>query len=146
MTARKPREDPPRIYGYLEIAEQLEAHLGVRPALSTLRAAATRAGSALDYPPRVTAGMPPPLTPRTLPARFDADAIDRWIRRHPWRAQQQRLTALTAAAATNQPQQLEGAVAAARDAGVSWTAITTALRGGGWPYSRARTHQLFRDL
>jgi len=145
MTARKPREDPARIYGYLEIAHQLEKHLGVRPALSTLRTAATRAATDVDYPPRITAGMPPPLTPRTLPARFDADAVDRWIRRHPWRTQQQRLADLTTAATGDQPH-LEAAVAAARDAGASWTAITTALHAGGWRYSRTRTHQLFRDL
>lgn len=122
---------PERVYGYVQIADRIHEELGIRPALSTLRAGAARKGLAVDYPPRITAGMPAPLPPRTHPARFDADVI----RNHPWRTQRERLDVLTHTASRD-TEGLRRTVADARAAGGSWSAITTALRAGGWPHAR----------
>jgi hypothetical protein len=133
-------------YTYAALADRVEAVLGTRPALSTLRTAATRAALGWDYPPRVTAGMPSPL-PSTPPAptRFDASQIEIWLASHPWKRQHQALEQITEIAAGPQAP-LRAAVAAARASGASWTAITDALNAGGWPHSRAWAYKTFRDL
>lgn len=145
VTQKKPHHDPGPVYSYGQLADRIEQELGVRPALSTLRAAAARASSARDYPPRITAGMPAPLPPRTHPARFAVTEVDSWLRHHPWRVQQERLAILTRAVPRG-PARVKEAVVKARAAGASWTAVTAALQAGGWPYGRAHTHQLFRNL
>lgn len=142
----RPRRDPSATYDYPQLAERIEAVLGVRPALSTLRTATARATRAQDYPPRITAGMPAPLQPRTSPARFRAEDIESWLQTHPWRLQKQALMELTAAAATLDEAAATQAVAAARVAGASWSAVTEALQRGGWTIRRARVYQLFREM
>src|SRR5918996_563282 len=75
-----------RHLSYVEVADRIDEALGVRPALSTLRAAAadSRRGTSRT---RVTTGMPAPITPPRpgIPTEFSATAVDRWLAKHPWR-------------------------------------------------------------
>lgn len=141
-----PREDP--TYGYPQLAARIEEVLGVRPALSTLRTAGARADRGLVWsPPRITAGMPRPLpSSPPAPARFRVDDVEAWLETHPWRVQEQALEKVTTACAAGGQPQLRAAVRQAREVGASWSAVTGALRAGGWPHGRAWTHRLFRDL
>ena len=135
MTKPKPRQDPQRTYGYLELADLIEQQLGIRPSLSTLRSAAARpADPALSA--RLTTGMPQPLPPHTKPARFDADAIDDWLAHHPL---------LTTAVGHDDTNAIPHAVTQARKAGASWSAITTALQAGGWPHGRTWAYRIYKD-
>lgn len=138
------RETP--TYSYPDLADRIAEVLGTRPALSTLRSASAREQRPLDYPPRLTAGMPRPI-PSTppAPARFRIREVEQWLATHPWVRQRAALDDVTAAAAGTE-EQLQAAVAQARAAGASWTALTAALQAGGWPHGRAWTHRLFRDL
>jgi hypothetical protein len=135
--------EPPRRLTYALLADRIEAELGVRPALSTLRAAA--ADSNRGNPgTRLTAGMPAPL--KTPDARgrtqFSAAAVDRWLARHPRRRirrEQDRLAATPAA-------QRARAVAHARAAGLSWAHIATALgEADARTYSRQWAQQRYRQ-
>jgi len=147
MTKPKPRQDPQRTYGYLELADLIEQQLGIRPSLSTLRSAAARpADPALSA--RLTTGMPQPLPPHTKPARFDADAIDDWLDHHPMlthRIRDQRLHDLTTAVGHSDTNAIPHAVTQARKAGASWSAITTALQAGGWPHGRTWAYRIYKD-
>lgn len=120
----------PATYSYADIADRLEQTLGVRPAISTLRAAAAATHRTANLHPRhdrITAAMPAPLTSPAAgePARFDAGQIEHWIARHPrllkQRAQQHATQALRRGEA-----ELD-VVIEARANGLSWASIATIL-------------------
>ena len=115
-----------RTYTYRQLAERIETELGVRPSLSTLRAAGAeqRRTTAARTNPRLTSGMPPKL-PGPGPARFDAGAVDAWLDQHPrrrWAASM--ASAQEALAAGVSEQQV---VHQARAEGLSWRHITEVL-------------------
>jgi len=139
-----------RVYTYPQVVDRIEEELGVRPSLSSLRAAAAegnRRGRRGGIP-RLTMGMPAP-EPRpsaTAVVHFSRTAIDSWLRSHPRRRYEAAVQAVTAAAAGPQ-RRLETAVRRARAVGVSWTDITSALTAGSaTPASRAWTHRRFSHL
>lgn len=139
-----------RVYTYPQVADRIEEELGVRPSLSSLRAAAAegrRSGHRSGIP-RLTMGMPDP-EPRasaTAAVHFSGSAIDAWLRRHPRRRYQAATQTVTAAASGPQ-RKLETAIRRARAVGVSWTDITKALSAGSaTPASRAWTHRRFSHL
>lgn len=115
-------------YRYPDVAARIEAVLGVRPSLTTLRAAAaeqTRTGLRPGHE-RITAGLPRPLpTPPGVAAEFDQAAIEEWLADHP---RLRRARAAAAAAAAIAAGDVETAVVAqARAAGVSWARIVEIL-------------------
>lgn len=128
---------------YSQVADRIEAALGVRPAPSTLRAAAadnSRGGTRI----RVTAGMPAPVPPHpggNDPPRFDATAIDRWLADHPRLKRSRSRQRLVAAPAGRREQ----AVARAVREGLSWQVIAGALgEADGASYSRQGVHARYR--
>lgn len=126
----------PRTYTYAELAERIESILGVRPAPSTLRAAAAEARRtpANQSRPRLTMGMPLPLSdsPPGKPVRFSAAETEEWLAQHPWREWTAvRDSLVQSAAAATAPEQLEKAVAEARTGGMSWRQITEVLNAHG---------------
>lgn len=109
---------------YVEVADRMEEALGVRPALSTLRAAAADSRRGTERT-RLTAGMPPPITPATprALALFSTPAIDRWLAKHPRRRirmLQQRIIAAT-------PAHRARVVSRAKQSGLSWQEIVDAI-------------------
>lgn len=136
-----------RTYTYAEVADLIERELGIRPALSSLRAAAAtdkRTEATLSRP-RLTTGMPAKVSGLSRPARFDADAIDAWLAAHPLKVWQQTVDAFQAALRGGQPP--EQAIAGARRAGLSWRQITqlwTAVDGR--QRSSTTVHARFRHL
>jgi hypothetical protein len=139
-----------RVYTYRQVADRMEEELGVRPSLSSLRAAAAedRRRGARDGMPRLTLGMPDP-EPRasaTAAVLFSRTSIEAWLRRHPRRTYLAALAAVTKSAAGSE-RQLETAVRRARAAKVSWRDIAEAISSGSVvPASRAWTHRRFRHL
>ena len=138
-------EDPApqeHLYTLAEVADRISQELHVRPALSTLRAAAAdaRRGST---PARLTDGLPAPLNPgrhgsQTL---FDPNAVDAWLAHHPRRRIRQLQDRLAAAS----PEFRHRAVATARRAGLSWQQIAAAIsRADGRRYSRQAAQQRYR--
>lgn len=115
-------------YRYTDVAARIEAVLGVRPSLTTLRAAAaeqTRTGLAPRHD-RITAGMPRPLaTPPGAAAEFDQEAIDTWLSGHPRRRRAQAEEAAVAALSAGSPEVV--VVSNARAAGVRWARIVEIL-------------------
>lgn len=127
---------------YRELADQIEQAFGVRPALSTLRAAAadSRRGTTRT---RLTAGLPPPVRPSPAgPALFDTAAVQAWLAGHPWRRLRQEQERLMRRPAAQRPQ----AVAEARRAGLSWRQIADALsEADRTSYTRQWAQQRYRD-
>ncbi|WP_043650846.1 hypothetical protein [Cellulosimicrobium cellulans] len=133
-------------YGYAEVAERIEQELGVRPALSTLRAATAKAEESTKSSPRVTAGMPAPLpsSARTVPAQFDRAAIERWLRRHPRKLERRAVE--EAAAALSRGDAEADVVAKARADGLSWRAITEILNNhDGRARSTSAVHKRYQS-
>ena len=129
-------------YNYDQVADRIVAELGVpRPALSTLRAAATAAGRGTNRRVRVTAGMPRPMEGRVdRQVLFDATAIDTWLANHPARAVRRARAALAAAA----PEDRQAAVDQARAAGLSWAEIADEIAGAeGITRTRQWAQQLY---
>jgi hypothetical protein len=126
---------------YPELVARIEQALGVRPALSTLRAAAAVQNRGKTRT-RVTGDMPasapsPDPAGRTV---FNAAAIDRWLARHPRRRIRQRQERLLTVSASRRPQ----AVAGARQAGLSWQQIADALgEADGTTYTRQWAQQRY---
>jgi hypothetical protein len=132
-----------RRYSYAEVADRVEAVLGVRPQLSTLRAAAAADARVrgTNSRVRVTAGMPAPIKQVPgYPTEFDANAIEHWLANHP-RAQGTQQMQLLANAS---PKQRDKAVARARAAGLSWQQIADAIgQAEGKTYSRQWAQQRY---
>lgn len=130
-----------KLLSYAELAERIHQVLGVRPAESTLRAATANR----DRPGRgtaVTTGMPAPLAQRDPAghAQFDPVAVDTWLHRHPQltirRHQQELRTGPVSGRAT--------AVAAAREAGLSWQQVAAACAAAdGTTYTRQWAQQRY---
>ena len=79
---------------------------------------------------------------------FDADAIDDWLDHHPLlthHIRDQRLHDLTTAVGHGDTNAIPHAVARARKAGASWSAITPALQAGGWPHGRTWAYRIYKD-
>lgn len=126
---------------YAQVADRIEAALGERPALSALRAGATRQRAGTSRGAALTAGMPSP-TPGDpgSPSLFEAAAIDSWLANHPRRSWPRLLEELAAAA----PEQRSAAVAAARAAGISWQRIVDAINAAdGTTWTRQWAQQKF---
>ena len=144
----------PRTYGYKELADRIEAVVGERPSLSSLRAeraAYSRGLGQRGKRPRITAEMPHPMRSDspTAAARFSVSAIEAWLARHPrlmWdRAVQEAGTRLAAG------DDVEAVVAGALRDGISWSVITRLLNEhaeavGGTPITKAGVHKKFRHL
>lgn len=108
---------------YEQLADRIEAELGRRPALSTLRAAqATRTRRQRS---NLTSGMPAPLPDRDSRRRtvFDGAAVDTWLRTHPRTQIRQHQQQLAHTPRDARP----AAVAMARAAGLSWQQIADAF-------------------
>lgn len=139
-----------RVYTYRQVADRIEQELGVRPSLSSLRAAAAeeRRRGFRDGMPRLTLGLPEP-EPRasaTSAVLFSYTSIETWLRRHPRRTYQAAVDAVTKNASRSE-RQLEAAVRQARAARVSWRDIAEGISAGSdLPASRAWTHRRFRHL
>lgn len=126
---------------YRQLADRVERALGVRPALSSLRAAAATAGRGVART-RLTAGLPAPTstTDATGQRLFLAAEVDAWLAGHPRRRIADHQRDLAAAPISQRPQ----AVAAARAAGLSWREIADALTDAdGRAYSRQWAQQRY---
>jgi hypothetical protein len=127
---------------YAEVADRIEQELGVRPALSTLRAAAAdrRRGTTRT---RLTAGMPAPAAPPRsgAPTLFSAAAIDRWLAKH----QRRRIRMLQERVIAATPSHRTRVVRRAREAGLSWQEIADAINeADGTTHSRQWAQQRYR--
>ncbi len=116
-------------YSYEDLADRIEAVLGERPSLSSLRAAPAedQRRGAKKGRPRITAGMPRPRpsATRTSPARFAPEDIEAWLADHPrrrWDAARQ-----LAGERLAQGHDEEEAVRLALEDGLSWAAIAEVL-------------------
>lgn len=130
------------LLSYADLANRVEQALGVRPALSTLRAAAaTDARSGVRT--RLTAGMPGPVTSGPAGrALFRASEVQAWLAEHPRRRLRRQQERLRDAPHQSRPR----AVAAARAAGLSWQQVADALaEADGTTYSRQWAQQRYRD-
>lgn len=142
-------EGPPRTYTYVEVADRVEQVLGVRPALSALRAAAAKArqSSTSQAAPRLTLGLPAPLQrpSGSGPARFAADEVERWLQEHPrrrWAEAMERARARLAAGV-----EAEEVVREALGQGLSWRNVAQLLHGvTGQPQTLAGVHKRYRHL
>lgn len=126
---------------YRDVADRIEAALGVRPAPSTLRAAAAVSGRGATRA-RITAGLPAPLPEPDAAGRtvFDAGAIDQWLAQHPRNRIHREQYRLAEAG----PAERAAAVAHARGAGLSWQQVAEALgRTDGKSRSRQWAQQRF---
>lgn len=143
----------PGSYSYTDLADRIEAVLGVRPALSTLRAAAAKDRRTHGLRPRhdrLTAGMPPAREtgPRGR-AGFDADQVEQWLADHPRLLKQHaRIAAQTALSRGDQEIDV---VREARASGLPWLQIAELLTGhDGKPRTRQglikRYQALLNDL
>lgn len=131
---------PRRYYTYTELAEQIEVVLGVRPSLSTLRAAAAATGRGTNSRVRITACMPLPRPGLSDDghAVFAAGAVDRWLAHHPRRRVAREQERLGRAAVSRR----DVAVVRAREAGLSWQQIADAVAAAdGRAYSRQWAQQ-----
>ena len=138
------------VYTYPELADRVAQELGIRPSLSSLRAAASdeRRTGPRSGMPRVTSGMPAPLrrTSPTAPAGFSQVKVDEWLRRHPRRRYAAAVEAL-AAASGGTARQVEASVRRARKKGVSWRDVAAALtEGSPTPVSRVQAYWRFHHL
>lgn len=120
----------PGTYGYQDVADRIEAVLGVRPATSTLRGATAQDRRTEGLRPRhdrVTAGMPRPLSEVSpeRQARFDADQIERWLANHP-RLRKQRAEHAALQGLTSGAREVD-VVRTARAAGLTWARIASIL-------------------
>lgn len=124
--------------------------LGVRPSMSSLRAAAaaSRRTQTVQSRPRLTYGMPRPDPDphRTAPARFDAARVEEWLASHPrrdWLAADQGFRS----ALRNPDVQVEAAVRRAREGGLTWSQITVGLQQERQdPRSRAGIFKAYRHV
>lgn len=109
---------------YAQVADRIEAALGERPALTTLRDAVSRSDSLPAPLSRITAGMPVP-TPGDpgSPSLFKASEVDAWLAGHPRREWPE----LLAAIAQTDHSSRGSAVINARAAGISWQAIADTI-------------------
>lgn len=105
---------------YADLADLLEVHFGVRPALVTLRAAAQRQK---DTTTSIASGIPKPLPDGQ---GFDPEAVQVWITNHPWHARNAAYERLSRTSKTD-PTQRQNAVDEARAIGLSWAAIARAI-------------------
>ena len=142
----------PQTYTYAQLAERIEAALGVRPAASTLRAAAAEARRtpANQSRPRLTMGMPSPQPDGApgMAVEFSAAEVDRWLAEHPWRGWAAARADLVEAAATaSTSEHVAQAVGQARRSGMSWRQITEVLNTHG-PVVRTMpaVHRAYRHL
>lgn len=160
---RQERREFPRLlivtgaatYSYAQVSDRITAVLGETPSRSALRAAPAESVRSVHTNSRVrlTAGMPAPLpsTSRTSPARFDAEAVEQWLKGHPRLQRQQAYRELAAAAAgaaeAQEPLRLEPAVRAARSHSMSWRSIAVAIaEGSGRPHSHQGVFKAYRHL
>ena len=132
-------------YTYEDVADRIAEVLGERPALSTLRAEVTRRPTSQQRQmPRLTTGMPSPLSPRTSPARFSAAAVEKWLANHPrldWKQARDDIDR-----ERRRGEDLELIVAAALHRGLSWRVIAGALTDSGYQCTTAGLHKRFRHL
>lgn len=141
--------DQPATYDYESLANRIEQVLGDRPSRSALRAAAAQARrtSTTQARPRLTLGMPAPLTQtsRTSPARFSAAEVEAWLRSHPRLAWIEAMNRFRDE--LSRGDDVPSVVARARAAGLSWRHITSALNAyDGGHRSMAGVHKRYRHL
>ena len=141
----------PATYDYLELADRIEAALGQRPALSSLRAARTadrrRAAPRSWRRPSLTTSMPDPVpaSSPTAPARFDAGAIETWLANHPCRTWDAAVDAARERLASGDP--VETVVAQVLEAGLSWQVITEVISAHDQRvWTKAGIHKKYRHL
>lgn len=132
---------PARTYTYDEVAARIEQELGVRPATSTLRAAAPARSRGTNSRVRITAGMPDPVQQSTGGRTvFSATAIDRWLVSHPRRQAREAQKRLAHAP----PARRAKAVERARAAGLSWQEIADGIgQAESTTYSRQWAQQRY---
>lgn len=135
-----------RTYTYEQVADLIQRVLGVRPALSTLRAAAAKQqrSPASARHSRLTAGMPAPYRVKSgAPSVFLADEIDAWLNDHPQLRHDAAREQLLADVRAGRPESL--AVDDARSRGMSWAAIASTLQSSdGRRRSRQGMHQAYQ--
>ena len=144
----------PRTYGYTELADRIEAVLGQRPSLSTLRAARTtsdRGQVESRMKPRLTAGMPLPMPSDspTAPARFLARDVEKWLTKHPILRWVHAADVARERLAAGESE--EAVVAAALRDGLSWSLITELINEradatGGPTWAKSGIHKKYRHL
>ncbi|MGB8385149.1 MAG: hypothetical protein WCG47_28565 [Dermatophilaceae bacterium] len=139
----------PLTYTYREVADRVEQVLGVRPSLSSLRAAAAEARRtrSVRRRARLTLGMPPaePAPSRTTPAVFSQAKIEHWLANHPRAGHLAAYRALVAAA--RQSRNLDAAVQQARRDGLTWQHVADALsEGSGVTRSRSWAHLTYHHV
>lgn len=124
---------------YDELADRIEAVLGERPALVTLRTAVARP-SRRKVSPSLTAGLPAPVTAAGTRPRFSARAVEEWLAHHPRRRQEELMAQIIAAT----PDRRDQVITAARDEGLSWEAIAEAAgQAVGTTYSKQWAQQKY---
>src|SRR5690625_1305391 len=97
--------EPPPLLTYEQAADRIEATLGIRPAISTLRTASSgKAG--------IVAEMPKPYYPRHGPRSplFAEPDVVKWLETHPWQRRDRLVEAIEKATSPELP----AAVRAAR--------------------------------
>lgn len=114
-----------RYYTYDDIADRIAEVFGERPTPAILYGGERDPDRPVRGEIRVTAGMPTPL-PGRPPRQFDADEVDAWLRKHPRLVARKRVEQLREAITGTLVRQ--DAVAAARNAGLSWQQITDVIQ------------------
>lgn len=133
---------------YEQVADLMERELGERPAISTLRAAASVAVRSTRQHGRLTAGMPAPVgaahglaTGGRPPVVFSRRQIEAWLRAHPRRQRRQWQQKIVNA---DNEQARTRLVRQARREGLAWQAIADAIaEGNGSPYTKQAAQQRY---
>lgn len=133
---------------YEQVADLVERELGERPAISTLRAAASVAARSTRQHGRLTAGMPAPVgaahglnSGGRPPAVFSRRQIESWLRSHPRR--QRRAWQQKIIGADNERTRAR-LVQQARREGLAWQAIADAIaEASGTPYTKQAAQQRY---
>ncbi len=142
-----PHVTSPATYSYEQLAARIEEVLGVRPSLSTLRAAAAEARRTPTSRARarITVGLPAPLptASRTAPVHFDATLIEAWLAEHPrliWMRASERFRQRL-----ERGEDVDTVVRQALSEGLPWRTITSLLHDrGGEPGTLAGIHRRYR--
>ena len=134
-------------YTYEELADRIGQTLGERPSLSALRAEITRRPQTVQRQrPRLTAGLPSPLQPRTSPARFSAAEVESWLKHHP-RRRWQRAVDQARRGFARPGAEPEKVVGEALRSGLSWRVLTDLFNTAtGSDLTVAGFHKRYRHL
>lgn len=110
-----------RTLSYDELADRIEAVLGERPALVTLRTAVVRP-SRRKVSSSLTAGLPAPVASVGNRPGFSVDVVEEWLAHHPRLRRAELMQRIIEAT----PEDRDQVIISVREEGLSWGAIAEA--------------------